>query len=237
MHVDDGVTIPVPTKLVILQQIVSGMEALTDQKLIHRDLALRNVLVFALDVDGVASTSVKVADFGITVNSHTAGHNSVQGGPLPIRWLAPDALRRGKYSEKTDVWACQAWGGSPSGSHRSPDQPFPDPLWDVITPCWTPLAKDRPTFARLGIELSAGMTVAVAAAADGRVADLEDTLERQTRCEVCMDQLKDRVIRPCNCNHLCVCGDYSAMLFAGPPIRRICPMCRTNTASAERVYQ
>ena len=58
--------------MVVLQQVTSSIKALTDQKLIHRDLALRHVLVFALDVDDVGVTSVKVSDSGLTVNSYTA---------------------------------------------------------------------------------------------------------------------------------------------------------------------
>jgi serine/threonine protein kinase len=44
----------------ILQQICAGMEALADARLIHRDLALRNILVFAFSADDVSKTSVKV---------------------------------------------------------------------------------------------------------------------------------------------------------------------------------
>ena len=181
---DGGESIPVPIKLVILQQVTSGMEALVDQKLIHRDLALRNVLVFALDLADAAATSVKVADFGLTVNSYTAGYNYVQGGPKPIRWLAPESLRRGKYSEKSDVWSygVLAWEllsngeipyfGIPSDEGviqhviagnqlaRPTEQPCPDPLWSIVTSCWAKLAKDRPTFSRIGIELGAGMMAA-----------------------------------------------------------------------------
>ena len=251
---DGGESIPVPIKLVILQQVASGMEALVDQKLIHRDLALRNVLVFALDLADAAATSVKVADFGLTVNSYTAGYNYVQGGPKPIRWLAPESLRRGKYSEKSDVWSygVLAWEllsngeipcfGIPSDEGviqhviagnqlaRPTEQPCPDRLWEAVARCWAKLPKDRPTFARLSIELSTVM----AAGAEGRVAELEDELERRTLCEVCMDRPKDHIIRPCN--HLCICGDCSTILLAAPPGQRRCPMCRSPITSVERVY-
>ena len=92
--VDATRSIPVPIKLAILQQITSGMEALAGQKLIHRDLALRNVLVFALDVNDIAATSVKITDFGLTVNAYTAGVKIVKGGEIPLRWLPPEALLR-----------------------------------------------------------------------------------------------------------------------------------------------
>jgi serine/threonine protein kinase len=46
-----------------------------------------------------------VSDFGLTVNAYTATHKYVTDGPKPIRYLAPEALRKGRYSEKSDVWA------------------------------------------------------------------------------------------------------------------------------------
>ena len=68
----DGATIPYGHKIVILQQVVGGMCAVTEQKLIHRDLAVRNVLVCGFDANDVVKTVCKVADFGLTVNSYTA---------------------------------------------------------------------------------------------------------------------------------------------------------------------
>ena len=53
----------------------------------------------------VTATSVKVSDFGLTVNAYTATHKYVQGGALPIRYLAPESLEKGRYSEQSDVWA------------------------------------------------------------------------------------------------------------------------------------
>ena len=81
------------------------MEALAEAKLIHRDLATRNVLVLKYDASNPNETSVKITDFGLTVTVYTAGYKCVEGGPLPTRWLAPEAIRKGRYSEKSDVWA------------------------------------------------------------------------------------------------------------------------------------
>lgn len=92
-------------ELAMLQQIASGMEMLAAEGMVHRDLALRNILLFAFDKHNVNITSVKVSDFGLTI--HVCGgntHKTVTSGPKPVRWMAPESLRRDRFSEKSDVW-------------------------------------------------------------------------------------------------------------------------------------
>lgn len=60
------------------------MEYLEKTKVVHRDLAARNVLI---SEDCVA----KVSDFGLAKEE---GKNS-EGGKLPIKWTAPEALLHG----------------------------------------------------------------------------------------------------------------------------------------------
>ena len=233
---DEEDTIPIPIKLVVLQQVTSGMEALTDQKLIHRDLALRNVLVFALDVNDVGVTSVKVSDFGLTVNSYTAGVKYVQGGPLPVRWLAVEALKRGRYSEKTDVWAwgVLAWELISNGEipynaiptdegviqhvfgnstlARPTEQPVPDWLWAIVAKCWNTSPKNRPTFAVLGIELGCAAAVG-------------------TECVVCTDAAATHAMVPCG--HKIVCEEHApAVLATGR-----CPICRAPVQSVMKIFE
>lgn len=71
-----------------------GMAYLETRHVVHRDLAARNVL---LADDGQA----KVADFGL---ASTDGA-TIESGKLPIKWTAPEALRRAQFSNKSDMWS------------------------------------------------------------------------------------------------------------------------------------
>ncbi|KAK3930681.1 Tyrosine-protein kinase CSK [Frankliniella fusca] len=72
----------------------SGMEYLESRKVVHRDLAARNVLI---SEEGVA----KVSDFGLAREESF----TQDGGKLPIKWTAPEALKLGKFSNKSDMWS------------------------------------------------------------------------------------------------------------------------------------
>ncbi|CAJ0931959.1 unnamed protein product, partial [Mesorhabditis belari] len=64
--------------------------------LIHRDLAARNILIDE-------SARCKISDFGISVFG-----KEVQGDKrlkVAIRWLSPEAIEKGIFSSKSDVWS------------------------------------------------------------------------------------------------------------------------------------
>ncbi len=66
----------------VLRDVCEGMEHLESKKLLHRDLAGRNILVSE-------DTVAKISDFGLAKVSSTATDNS----KLPIKWTAPEALK------------------------------------------------------------------------------------------------------------------------------------------------
>lgn len=59
------------------------MAYLESKHVVHRDLAARNVLV-------AEDNSAKVSDFGLARDENF----SLDGGKLPIKWTAPEALKR-----------------------------------------------------------------------------------------------------------------------------------------------
>lgn len=61
----------------------AGMAYLESRHVVHRDLAARNVLV-------AEDNSAKVSDFGLARDENF----SLEGGKLPIKWTAPEALKQ-----------------------------------------------------------------------------------------------------------------------------------------------
>lgn len=86
-------------------QISAGVWHLHRQKIVHGDLALRNIL---FDVDKFRCV---VADFGLA--HHVKKNKKLDN--LPIRWLAPEVLRTKATTIQSDVWSLgiifwEVWG-------------------------------------------------------------------------------------------------------------------------------
>ena len=76
-------------------------------RMVHSDLAARNVLV-------ESASKVKITHFGLSkcLDVGESGYKAGQG-KVPVRWLAPECLRSREFSHKSDVWA---FGGFASDS-------------------------------------------------------------------------------------------------------------------------
>jgi len=85
-------------KRVFMIDIAKGINHLHDHKIIHRDIATRNILV----TKGLRAV---VSDFGF---SRTLLHKGIQQETCskagPNKWKAPEAIE-GKYNEKSDVYS------------------------------------------------------------------------------------------------------------------------------------
>ncbi|KAH0550846.1 hypothetical protein KQX54_020968 [Cotesia glomerata] len=71
--------------------IARGMEYLEQKYIVHRDLAARNILIsdFGLSRDGI----------------YVIGQSGNGVRRLPVRWMAPEALRDRAFTFKSDVWS------------------------------------------------------------------------------------------------------------------------------------
>jgi len=76
------------------------MEFLEQSKIVHGDLAARNIL---LSQNG---TVAKVSDFGLSHSLYASVEelNSSSAG-LPVRWMAPEVLMHRQVNNKSDIWS------------------------------------------------------------------------------------------------------------------------------------
>lgn len=148
------------TKLIIIKNIAAGMLHLTAEGIVHRDLAARNILLNK-------SLQAKVSDFGLSRITDTSNVVYSTDDVMPLKWMSPEAIRKKKYSEKSDVWAfgvtcfeilarqdpyphmdsVQA-AAAVISEGLTPEMPheIPGELTSIIKTCWTYEPEERPTF-------------------------------------------------------------------------------------------
>ncbi|EDQ90716.1 uncharacterized protein MONBRDRAFT_16001, partial [Monosiga brevicollis MX1] len=150
--------------LCIAVQIAGALQFLESMKVIHRDVAARNVLAFSM-------TTFKLADVGLSrlLGSDQEYYRQESQQATAIRWMAPEAMVKHRFSSQSDVWsfgillyeAC-TYGSVPYG-HLSdmqvpmavtrgvlpPEPPtrFPE-LYAIMGMCWRSEPAQRPTFAQ-----------------------------------------------------------------------------------------
>ena len=155
----------VPQFAWMCQQPCDALEYLSSKHLVHRDVSARNCLVGE-------NLLVKLADFGLSrdTSDNAKNYYKKEGGMVPVKWMAPEALTYGKYTTSNDVWGfgVLCWEvfsfGAQPFAHLSNQQvmvnvcrgermerPYlcPEPLWDVLTKCWVDAPDDRIMFSAL----------------------------------------------------------------------------------------
>jgi len=145
------------------KQAADGMVHLSNLQVVHRDVALRNLLVKQTDKGYV----VKISDFGLSRSVESTFYTAAEEGEIPIKWSAPEVLEYGTHSTKSDVysfgvllWELFSHGSPPynevtnekarqlilNAAVLSAPRDCPPEMYNVMLKCWEKDSNKRPTF-------------------------------------------------------------------------------------------
>nr|XP_029134083.1 protein-tyrosine kinase 2-beta isoform X1 [Labrus bergylta] len=149
-------------------QICKALVFLEGVNMVHRDIAVRNVLVASPDC-------VKLGDFGLSRYIEDEEYYKASVTRLPIKWMAPESINFRRFTSASDVWmfAVCVWeimscGQQPffwlenrdvinqleQGIRLPKPDNCPPALYSLMTRCWSYDPRERPNFTELVVKIS-----------------------------------------------------------------------------------
>lgn len=161
-------SLKVPTLVLYSLQICKAMAYLESINCVHRDIAVRNILV-------ASPECVKLGDFGLSRYIEDEDYYKASVTRLPIKWMSPESINFRRFTTASDVWmfAVCVWeilsfGKQPffwlenkdvigvleKGDRLPKPDLCPPVLYTLMTRCWDYDPSDRPRFTELVCSLS-----------------------------------------------------------------------------------
>uniref|UniRef100_A0A8C1MIW8 Protein tyrosine kinase 7a n=1 Tax=Cyprinus carpio TaxID=7962 RepID=A0A8C1MIW8_CYPCA len=148
-------------KVSVCLQVARGMEHLSNQRFVHKDLAARNCLISS-------KRQIKVSALGLSKDVYNSEYYHYRQSWIPLRWLPSEAVFDDDFSTKTDVWSFGvlmwevfSFGELPYAEltedkvlealqegklKLSPPQGCPSRVFKLMVRCWAASPKDRLSF-------------------------------------------------------------------------------------------
>ncbi|CAF1119626.1 unnamed protein product [Adineta steineri] len=155
-----------------MYQVSDGMKYLHEKNIIHRDLALRNILIMSQNV-------CKISDFGLSrVLEENSYYQIGRNRRLPSMWYPPEVLETSVFHSEIDIWSfgvtiweATCYGQTPyrqeleamtnvtfdpisqkllrflrDGNRLKRPTNCPDHIYDLMLKCWEYDKHKRPKF-------------------------------------------------------------------------------------------
>ncbi|KAM8904491.1 protein-tyrosine kinase 2-beta-like isoform 2-T3 [Spinachia spinachia] len=161
-------TLTTATLTLYCLQICKALAYLEGLNMVHRDIAVRNVLV-------ASPECVKLGDFGLSRYIDEQEYYKASASRLPIKWMAPESINFRRFTTASDVWmfgVC-AWetfsvAQQPffwlengqvidqleAGIRLPKPQQCPPIVYTLLSRCWAYEPHARPRFSQLVCSLS-----------------------------------------------------------------------------------
>ncbi|NXJ85483.1 FAK2 kinase, partial [Trogon melanurus] len=158
----------VPTLILYALQISKALAYLEAINCVHRDIAVRNILV-------ASPECVKLGDFGLSRYIEDEEYYKASISRLPIKWMSPESINFRRFTTASDVWmfaVCMweilSYGKQPffwlenkdvigvleRGDRLPKPELCPPVLYTLMTRCWDYDPSERPKFKDLVCSLS-----------------------------------------------------------------------------------
>ncbi|XP_016399012.1 inactive tyrosine-protein kinase 7-like isoform X1 [Sinocyclocheilus rhinocerous] len=156
-------------KVSVCLQVARGMEHLSNQRFVHKDLAARNCLISS-------KRQIKVSALGLSKDVYNSEYYHYRQSWIPLRWLPSEAVFEDDFSTKTDVWSFGvlmwevfSFGELPYADltedkvlealqegklKLSPPPGCPSRVFKLMVRCWAASPKDRLSFSDISAALS-----------------------------------------------------------------------------------
>ncbi|NXG38755.1 FAK2 kinase, partial [Dromaius novaehollandiae] len=158
----------VPMLILYALQISKALAYLEAINCVHRDIAVRNILV-------ASPECVKLGDFGLSRYIEEEEYYKASVTRLPIKWMSPESINFRRFTTASDVWmfaVCMweilSYGKQPffwlenkdvigvleKGDRLPKPDLCPPVLYTLMTRCWDYDPSERPKFKELVCSLS-----------------------------------------------------------------------------------